>query len=313
MTTSSMSAAASGGSTVRLKLGYDRAAVDELIAAGELEVADRFASAIERDEGLDLVRDVVEMVKCHAVWTWGGDRGKADVFADFTSDGEGFLMNDGHLTLSVYLHKGALIADPGISRLTDLPHTSFGTVHDVLDGVLELLNERVHRVRSAFGCAGYELPASPQMESNRDSEASVETGDLLPIVARQVTASEETVAEALRASWSAMEDRLDAIREEMIADARRRLLVGAEAPECADDGEFVVHPIGISVYSGRLKVQWKDGATSTVGQNDPATGDLYEALCDALDAIETENPIHHGGQTDATSCVCGDPAIVEGA
>ncbi|WP_301851092.1 hypothetical protein [Rhodococcus pyridinivorans] len=132
-------------------LEYDRVAVAKVVESGGLDVEDSIARAVEgHNNGLEVVREIVQTVSCESVWLGGSYSNRVDVSADFTCDGEGYLVNDGCLSLSVYLPAGVCVSDPGLRRLTDLPVSEFVSVYDVLDGVVALLNESVSRARNAF-------------------------------------------------------------------------------------------------------------------------------------------------------------------
>ncbi|MBM4670347.1 hypothetical protein GS448_25940 [Rhodococcus hoagii] len=202
------------------RLGYDRAAVAGVLAVAEMDVADGIACAVSGEgDGLDLVRDIVQAMGCSSLWTCGtGDRDRVDVLADFTCDGEGFMVNDHHLTLSVYLHTGAVIADCGLRRLTDLPRAKFETVYDVLDGVTALLNEVVERAARAL--VVQEPPAALPLQVVPLSDLRTAVAEDLSIPAAEAlavsAASDDVLAQALRDSWGLVEERFFDLRAELI-------------------------------------------------------------------------------------------------
>lgn len=212
------------------------------------------------------------------------------------------------------LPSGALLAHAGIDQITALPVDRFETVHDVLDGVAALLNECVQRARTTFTGESAQPPVPLQIVPIRDLRAAIAENGHVPDVARRLvaTTSDNAIAEALLASWAVVERRFLAIREEVIADVHRRLLLGSQAAESIPDSEQEAHHIEIAVYSERLAVSWPDGTTSTVSQDDAATAEFYDGLCDALDAIEMNCPFHEGDQRDTSSCTCGEPTVAEG-
>lgn len=296
-------------------LSFDRAAVDELIVRGEFDgTAQELTAAVEGRGGLDVVREVVGIASQHSVWSMSGGIVRADVFAEHSCDGEGFLSNDGHLTRSVFLPSGAVLAHTGIDRLNDLPVVRFETVHDVLDGVVTVLNDCARRARTDLSNGA--LPMALKVVPIDELWTAITEDEQIQHTVRAiVTASpDERVAQALQESWAGVEDRFSAIRDELIASAQQTLLAGSGAAGCVPVADSEVHRLGIDVYGDRLTVSWPNGSTSTVGQADPATADLYESVCDALDAIEmaTECPFHDSDHRDATACTCDAPTIADG-
>lgn len=310
------------------QLGYDRVVVDRLIATGELDVVEAIARAADTndrvDDGTDVVRQIVLTVSASAAWTCSIDDARTDVHAEFTCDDEGFLTNDYHLTLSVYLCTGVLIADPGLRRLTDLPGERFETVHDVLDGVTALLNDCVEQAYKAIAHASGNVPLAVQVVSVDDLRSAVamaeDVGDAEATAI--AAASYADVTQALFDVWPRFKERYFAFRREVIGAARRQMASpnieepgdeGSDTP-AADEPEFF-HNIGIGVYGDRFAVTWPGGPTSIVEKSDSGSAELYEALADALDAIElaTGCPFHQGDARDSTACDCDAPTIAAGA
>lgn len=230
------------------RLGYDRAAVARLRDTGQLEVDAAIARAMTGDDdGLDVIRQIVEEMNDAGGWSFGTNvTGGSFVGADFTCDAEGFIVNDDHLTLSVFVGRGACVADTGLRRMRDLPlrESAVPTVYDVLDGVVAVLDS--------------------------------------------------TVAD----TWRALSGTATAVPDR----------------PCGDQ-DPAVHHIGIAVREAALTVHFPAGNVVTVAHDDPATAELYDTLCAALDALETATAAcayHEGTQRDATACTCTEPTICEG-
>lgn len=296
------------------RLSYDRAAVAEILADGELSFGDAIAQAAEgAADGLDTIREIVNAVGGSAVWKSNDDKqGTSDVCAEFTCDDEGHLTNDYHLTLSAFLDSGVLVADTGLRDMRSLPCDELATVYDVLDGVTALLNESI--VRAGRALIRPMAPALRMVQASdlRSALASSEPNSELPPL------TDTRLERALIATWPLVEARYRQLQAELLGAAERTMLVAARAgarPAALDQrcaAEFV-HTIAIDVYEHGLAVTWPGGSTSLVERDDPASGDQYEALADALDAIETNRdaracPFHDGDQRDSTACTCGESA-----
>ncbi|MFZ2530510.1 MAG: hypothetical protein WAX14_23135 [Rhodococcus sp. (in: high G+C Gram-positive bacteria)] len=299
------------------RLSYDRVAVAEILSDGELESGAAIARAAAGDrDGLDTIREIVNVTGCYGVWEIDGEnRGVSQVCAEFTCDDEGNLTNDYHLTLSVFLDSGVLVADAGLSDMRSLPCTELVTVYDVLDGVTTLLNESLTRAaRTLVSATAPALRMVPVTElRNAVATEAMGTDQIPPI-------PDHRLEQALIDSWPLVADRYRQMHTELLAAAHRALgttdTPSREAPTAArEDKSSDAHTIVIGVDEGALTITWPTGTTDTVERDEPATADLYEGLCDALDAIEIGRsahcPFHDGDERHAAACMCDDPTTTE--
>lgn len=154
-----------------LAIGYDRDAVREAITKHKefISLAEIFADLPKRDgtpetrddaakEERGLVYSLIREMNDMRCWTCTAPGLEADVYADYSCDEEGFVSNDGNLTL-VACMDGVIIGGPSFESFMDLPEfkQDGADLVTLLDAIVAYLNEHIaslFRIAHASPAAG---------------------------------------------------------------------------------------------------------------------------------------------------------------
>jgi hypothetical protein len=154
-----------------LAIGYDRDAVRAAITKHNefISLADLFAELPKRDgtpekrydaekEERSLAYSLIREMNSMLGWTCTAPGQRADVYADYSCDGDGFTSNDGYLTL-VACVDGVIVGGPSFASFLDLPDydQDGADLLTLLDAIVAYLNERIVnllRIAHAIPAAG---------------------------------------------------------------------------------------------------------------------------------------------------------------